>query len=70
MFGDPAHAVFVNGKPGKVLADEAYIRESILNPTAKTAAGFEKGEYAMPSYAGVLNPSQIEALVLYIKSLK
>jgi len=70
MFGNPAHAVFVNGQAEKVLADEAYIRESILNPTAKTAAGFEQGEYAMPSYAGVLNASQIEALVLYIKSLK
>ena len=33
-------------------------------------AGFEKGEYAMPSFAGVLNDSQIESLVLYIKSLK
>ena len=42
----------------------------ILDPTAKVAAGFEKGEYAMPSYAGVLNPSQIESLILYVKSLK
>ena len=29
-------------------------------------AGFEKGEYAMPSYAGVANDSQVEALVLFI----
>jgi mono/diheme cytochrome c family protein len=62
-------AVFIAGKPAKVPADEAYLRESILDPTAKVAAGFEKGEYAMPSYAGVLNDSQIDALVLFIKSL-
>jgi mono/diheme cytochrome c family protein len=63
-------AVFVGGKPAKVHADENYLRESILDPTAKVAAGFEKGEYAMPSFAGVLNQSQIESLLLYIKSLK
>ncbi len=62
--------VFVAGKASQVQADETYLRESILDPTAKVAAGFEKGEYAMPSYAGVLNPSQIEALILYIKSLQ
>ena len=62
--------VFVAGKPAKVPADEAYLRESILEPTAKVAAGFEKGEYAMPSFAGVLNHAQIDALVLYIKSLQ
>jgi mono/diheme cytochrome c family protein len=64
------HSVFIDGKPAKVQVDEAYIRESILNPTAKIAAGFEKGEYAMPSFAGVLNDSQIDSLVLFIKSLK
>lgn len=61
---------FVAGESIKVVADEAYIRESILEPTAKIAAGFEKGEYAMPSFAGILNDSQISALTLYIKSLK
>ena len=58
------------GKLGDVTADEAYLRESILDPTAKLAPGFEKGEAGMPSYAGVLTPPQIEALILYIKSLK
>ena len=62
--------VFVAGKPAKVHADENYLREAILDPTAKVAAGFEKGEYAMPSFAGVLNASQVESLVLYIKSLR
>ena len=69
LFGTQ-HAVFVGGKPTKVLADEKYLRESILEPSAKISAGFEKGEYAMPSFAGILNDSQIESLILYIKSLK
>ena len=62
--------VFVAGKPTTVVVDEAYLRESILDPTAKVAAGFEKGEYAMPSFAGVLNDSQIESLILFIKSVR
>ncbi len=62
--------VFVEGKPVTVTADDAYLRESILNPAAKIAAGYEKGEFAMPSYAGVLTDSQVDSLVLYIKSLK
>lgn len=65
-----SRAVFVAGKSTKVNVDDAYLREAILDPTAKVAAGFEKGEYAMPSFAGVLNDSQIESLVLYLKSLK
>ncbi|MBI3882176.1 MAG: c-type cytochrome [Verrucomicrobia bacterium] len=62
--------IVVNKKKTTVHVDEAYVRESILDPPAKIVAGFEQGEYAMPSYAGVANDSQIEALVLFIKSLK
>ncbi len=62
--------VFVDGKPATVLADENYLRESILEPSRKLAAGFHTGEFAMPSYAGVINASQVEALILYIKSLR
>jgi mono/diheme cytochrome c family protein len=32
--------------------------------------GYERGESGMPSYAGVLTPAQIDAIILYIKSLK
>ena len=53
-----------------VLADDAYLRESILDPTAKIAVGFEKGEAGMPSYAGVLTPEQIDAVILFIQTLK
>lgn len=62
--------VFAGGKPIKVTVDDAYVREAILDPSAKIAAGYEKSEYAMPSFAGVLTPAQVDALVLYVKSLK
>jgi cytochrome c2 len=55
---------------GKVLADEAYLRESIKEPTAKMVKGFEKSDAGMPSYEGVISDAQIEALVLYLKTLK
>lgn len=54
----------------KVKADESYLRESITHPNAKVVKGFEKFDTGMPIYAGILNESQIESLVLYIKSLK
>lgn len=58
------------GQKGKFKADDAYLRESILNPSAKVVKGFEKFDTGMPIYAGILNDSQIESLILYIKSLK
>jgi mono/diheme cytochrome c family protein len=54
----------------KCIADEAYIKESIQNPSAKIVKGFEKFDSGMPIYAGVLTDAQIEAIILYIKSLK
>jgi cytochrome c oxidase subunit 2 len=51
----------------KVLVDDTYIRESILNPMAKIVAGYEP---VMPTYAGQLGEEQIIQLALYIKSLK
>lgn len=62
--------VVIDRKKRKVKADLAYLRESILEPTAKIVKGFERGEYAMPSYAGVVTDSQVEALLLYIKGVK
>jgi mono/diheme cytochrome c family protein len=59
---------FKNGEPA--VADEAYLRESMLEPAAKIVLGFEKNDTGMPSYAGVLTEEQIQALILYIKSVK
>jgi mono/diheme cytochrome c family protein len=52
------------------VADEAYLRESILQPAARVVSGYERGDVSMPSYAGVLTDAQVESLVLFIKSLK
>jgi cytochrome c551/c552 len=54
----------------RVIADETYLRESILQPAAKVVSGYERGEINMPSYTGVLTDSQVDSLVLFIKSLK
>ena len=51
-------------------ADEAYVRESIREPALRVVAGFDKSDTGMPSYEGVITDSQLEALVLYIKSLR
>ena len=57
-------------KASAVTADEAYLRESILTPAAKTVKGYERVEAGMPVYSGVLNDSQVESLILFIKSLR
>lgn len=53
----------------KTKADEAYLRESIREPALRVVAGFDKSDTGMPSYEGVISDAQIEALVLYIRSL-
>ena len=53
----------------RVTADEAYLQQSILEPGAKIVEGYERGEVSMPSYAGVLSDSQVQSLILFIKSL-
>ena len=60
---------FANGVV-RVTADETYIRESILEPSAKVVPGFNRIGMGMPSFAGVLTDPQIESVVLFIKSLK
>src|SRR5439155_105670 len=49
-----------------VTADENYIRESILNPSAKVVSGFKP---IMPVFQGLVSEEQLNALVAYIKSL-
>lgn len=44
-----------------------YIRESILNPNAKTVTGFSGG---MPSFQGQLDDTQIDAVIEFIKTVK
>jgi cytochrome c oxidase subunit 2 len=49
-----------------VVADEAYIRESIVRPQAKVVAGFEP---MMPTYQGLLTEEQLQQLIAYVRSL-
>ncbi|MEO6741493.1 MAG: c-type cytochrome, partial [Chthoniobacteraceae bacterium] len=70
LFGIERDFFTAEKKKGRCVADAAYIRESIIDPPAKIVAGYERGEYAMPSYAGALTDSQIESLVLFIQTLK
>jgi cytochrome c oxidase subunit 2 len=49
-----------------VVADENYIRESILNPGAKIVSGFKP---IMPTFQGQVSEENLMALVAYIKSL-
>lgn len=49
-----------------VLIDENYLRESILDPRARIVKGYEP---VMPTYQGLLNDVQLDALIAYIKSL-
>jgi cytochrome c oxidase subunit 2 len=50
-----------------VVADDSYIRESILQPNARIVAGFQP---VMPSFQGLVTEDQILALTAYIKSMK
>lgn len=50
----------------EVIADEEYLRESILNPQAKLVAGFQP---VMPVFKGLINEDQLLQLIAYIKSL-
>lgn len=50
---------------GRVVADEAYLRESIVNPAAKSIPGYPVG--MMPAYP--LDKKQVDSLILYIQSL-
>jgi cytochrome c oxidase subunit 2 len=58
-------AVMVGGE--QIIVDENYIRESILNPQTKIVAGYQP---VMPTYQGILNDKQVDALLAYIKSLE
>ena len=49
-----------------VIADEAYIRESIYYPGAKIVAGYDD---LMPNYRGQLSEEEVMQLIAFIKSL-
>src|SRR6267378_1300586 len=62
VYGNTVH--LTNGQT--LMADDAYIRESILSPAAKVVNGYKP---VMPSFQGQLSEEQIVNLVAYIRSL-
>src|ERR1700752_1513390 len=62
VFGKPV--LLEDGRT--VIADENYVRESILEPAAKIVRGFKP---VMPTFQGQLSDEQLNALVEYVKSL-
>jgi len=51
----------------KVKVDENYLRESLMDPQVKLVKGFPP---VMPTFRGVLDDEEVNALIAYIKSLK
>jgi len=49
-----------------VVADENYIRESIINPGSKVVSGFKP---IMPTFNGIVSEEQLLSLIAYVKSL-
>ena len=66
LFGKTV-TVLTDGKERRVMADEAYLRKSILEPNADVVVGFPP---VMPSQKGLLTDQEIDALILYLKELK
>jgi cytochrome c oxidase subunit 2 len=62
LFGRPVRLV----DNRVVLADDNYIRESILEPNAKVVSGFQS---IMPTFRGVVSEDEIIAITEYIKHL-
>ncbi len=52
---------------GTVVADENYLRESIIDPQSKIVTGYDP---VMPTYKGKLKDKEITAIIEYIKTLK
>ena len=52
---------------GAVLANDQYLRDSVLNPAKQVVAGFEP---MMPSFRDQLNEVEVQQLIAYIEMLK
>ncbi|WP_229253976.1 DUF6797 domain-containing protein [Dyadobacter sp. NIV53] len=70
MYGPPFQNLFKAERHfedgSKAIADEKYIRESILSPSVKVVKGYSP---EMPSFEGILTDPDIESIILYVKSL-
>jgi cytochrome c oxidase subunit 2 len=50
-----------------VVADEAYLTRSMMDPAAQVVAGYQN---VMPSFQGKMTPPEVAAVVEFLKSLK
>jgi len=67
LFGHEV-AVKAGSETKTVVADEEYLRKSILDPNSEIVDGFNKG--LMQSYQGQLSDTEISQIIEYIKTLK
>ena len=67
LYGREQDVVLPSGQRQRVVADEHYLRESIMDSGAKVVAGYQP---IMPSFRGQLSEEQLIQLIAYIKSLK
>ena len=58
---------FVDGTD--YVADENYLKRSILDPRAEIVAGYEASASVMPVFEGQLSDDEVHALIAFIKSL-
>jgi cytochrome c oxidase subunit 2 len=63
LYGKPVH--LTDGR--SVMADDAYLRDSILQPGRDVVAGYPN---IMPSFSGLIGDDEILALTAYIRSLR
>lgn len=59
--------VLTGGKEREIIADDAYLRRSLIDPQADIVKGFPP---IMPSQKGQLSQTEIDALVEYLETLK
>jgi len=59
--------VVVGDKTVEIVVDDAYIKESILNPMAKVVEGYPP---AMPPYQGQLDDAAVDDIIEFLKTVK
>ena len=59
--------VLTDGKERKVLADENYLRKSLIEPNADIVKGFPP---IMPSQKGLLTNDEMDEIIRYMRELK
>ena len=67
VYGSEVDVVLPSGQRQRVVADEQYLRESIMDSGAKVVAGYKP---IMPSFRQQLSEEQLIQLIAYIKSLR